>query len=143
PAPAPPPPIVAAPAPPPPTAKPAPPPREFLANDAVTPIYFDFDESTIRPGDARILDANAKWLNANPSYLLLVEGHADQRGTNEYNLALGDRRAKAAMNYLGAQGIRADRITTISYGEERPTCADMKETCWSQNRRAQFRVKER
>jgi peptidoglycan-associated lipoprotein len=97
----------------------------------------------IRPGDAKILEANAKWLIANPSYILLVEGHCDQRGTNEYNLALGDRRAKAAMDYLVAQGVAASRITTISYGEEQPICTEARESCWAQNRRDQFRVKER
>ncbi|MGH7393654.1 MAG: peptidoglycan-associated lipoprotein Pal [Candidatus Rokuibacteriota bacterium] len=139
----PPPPPVAAPAPPPPPpARPAP-PKEFRAHEALKAVHFDFDKAVIRPGDAKILDASAKWLTANPGFLLLIEGHCDERGTNEYNLALGDRRAKATMNYLVAQGIMADRITTISYGEERPLCADRNESCWSQNRRAQFLVKER
>ena len=97
------------------------------------------DES--RPGDARTLDANAAWLKASASQLLLVEGHCDERGTNEYNVALGDRRAKAAMNYLVAQGVRANRITVISYGEERPLCTEHNEACWSQNRRAHFLVR--
>jgi peptidoglycan-associated lipoprotein len=137
-APPPPPPVAAAPPPPAP-----PPPREYQEHDAVKPIHFDFDAVKIRPGDAKILEANAKWLIANPSYILLVEGHCDQRGTNEYNLALGDRRAKAAMDYLVAQGVAASRITTISYGEERPICTEARESCWAQNRRDQFRVKER
>jgi peptidoglycan-associated lipoprotein len=134
PAPAPPP---AAVAPPPPPVVVAPPaPREYRADEGVKMIHFDFDDARIRPGDARILDAN-------PSFLLLIEGHCDQRGTGEYNLALGDRRAKATMNYLVGQGIASDRITTISYGEEQPLCGESKESCWSKNRRAQFRVKER
>jgi len=145
PAPAPPP-VVAPPPPPPPapapTAAPAP-PKEFRANENLKTIHFDFDKSVIRPGDAKILDANAKWLSANPNQLLLIEGHTDERGTNEYNLALGDRRAKATMNYLVAQGIQRDRITTISYGEERPLCTQSNEKCWAENRRAQFLVKER
>jgi peptidoglycan-associated lipoprotein len=138
------------PAPPPPappaTAAPAPAPpapKEFQPNDNVKPIYFDFDKSVIRPGDAKILDANAAWLKQNSNQLLLIEGHTDERGTNEYNLALGDRRAKAAMNYLVAQGISADRMTIVSYGEERPLCSDHNEACWSRNRRDQFLVKER
>jgi peptidoglycan-associated lipoprotein len=89
------------------------------------------------------LDTNAGWLKQNTGQLLLIEGHADERGTNEYNLALGERRAKAAMNYLVSQGVQAPRITIISYGEERPVCADKSEACWSQNRRAHFLVKER
>jgi peptidoglycan-associated lipoprotein len=155
PAPAPPPPPAPAPAPvappppaptPPPTAAPAPPPpapKEFQPNDNVKPIYFDFDKAVIRPGDAKILDASATWLKSNGNQLLLIEGHADERGTNEYNLALGDRRAKAAMNYLVAQGISADRMTIVSYGEERPVCTEHTEACWAKNRRDQFMVKER
>ena len=142
-APAPPPP---APAPPPPTAAPAPPPpapKEFKPNDAVKPIFFDFDKAVIRPGDAKTLDASAAWLKQNANQLLLIEGHCDERGTNEYNLALGDRRAKAAMNYLVAQGISADRMTIVSYGEERPVCTEHTEACWAKNRRDQFMVKER
>src|SRR5262249_41407748 len=85
-----------APAPPPPPPAPAPeparpaPPKEFRANDALKNIYFDFDKYNIRPGDAKILDASAQWLNSNAGYLLLIEGHTDERGTNDYNLALGD-----------------------------------------------------
>ena len=154
-APAPPPPAPApvappAPAPPPPapavTAAPAPPPpapKEFQPNDNVKPIYFDFDKSVIRPGDAKTLDASAAWVKQNANQLLLIEGHCDERGTNEYNLALGDRRAKAAMNYLVAQGISADRMTIVSYGEERPVCTEHTEACWAKNRRDQFMVKER
>ncbi|HEY3065483.1 MAG TPA: peptidoglycan-associated lipoprotein Pal [Methylomirabilota bacterium] len=128
------------------TAAPAPaptPPKEFRAHDALKPIYFDFDKSNIRPGDAKILDANAAWIRDNSGYLVLIEGHCDERGTNEYNLALGDRRAKAAMNYLQAQGVNADRMMIVSYGEERPVCNDHAESCWSKNRRDQFLVKER
>ena len=140
PAPAPPPPppaVTAAPAPAPPA------PKEFRSNDAVKPIYFDFDKSVIRPGDAKTLDASAAWLKQNANQLLLIEGHCDERGTNEYNLALGDRRAKAAMNYLVAQGISADRMTIVSYGEERPVCTEHTEACWAKNRRDQFMVKDR
>ena len=72
---------------------------------------------------------------------MLIEGHADERGTVEYNLALGERRAKAAMNYLVAQGVQASRFTVISYGEERPFCTEHNEACWSKNRRAHFLVK--
>jgi peptidoglycan-associated lipoprotein len=141
-APAPPPPVAAAPTPPPPAPRPAP-PKEYMANDALKPIHFAFDKADIRPADAKILDASAKWLASNPTQILLIEGHCDERGTDAYNLALGDRRAKAAMNYLVAQGVASDRITIVSFGEERPLCKDKNEACWSQNRRGMFLVKEK
>lgn len=115
-------------------------PREFVAIPELADIHFDFDKYDIRPGDARILDENARWMKANPNHLILIEGHADERGTSEYNLALAERRAKAAMNYVVAQGVRADRITIISYGEERPLCSERNEGCWARNRRAHFLV---
>jgi peptidoglycan-associated lipoprotein len=105
-------------------------------------IYFDFDRYDVRPGDKAILDENAKWLKANGSALVLVEGHCDERGTNEYNLALGERRAKATRDYLVSAGIDAARITVISYGEERPSCTDRNEACWAKNRRGHFLVKQ-
>ena len=117
-------------------------PKDFAAVDALKPIYFDFDRYEIRPGDRRILDANAQWLKANAKQLVLIEGHCDERGTNEYNLGLGDRRAKATMNYLVSQGVQASRITLVSYGEERPACTEHNESCWAKNRRAAFLVKE-
>jgi len=118
-------------------------PREFVAVDALRDIHFEFDRYEIRPGAAKILDANAAWLKANGHHLVLIEGHCDDRGTNEYNLALGERRAKATMNYLVSRGIAADRIAVISYGEERPLCTDRDEACWLANRRAHFLVKRR
>lgn len=130
----------------PPTAAPAPapaPPKEYRANDALKPIYFAFDKAEIRPADAKILDGSAAYLKANPNQLVLIEGHCDERGTSEYNLALGERRAKAAANYLVANGIEAGRITTISYGKERPVCTEHNESCWSRNRNDMFLTKER
>ncbi len=118
-------------------------PSEFVASPALKDIHFDFDKYDIRPGDAKILDENAKWMKANMNTLILIEGHCDERGTNEYNLALGERRAKATMNYLVSQGIAATRITVISYGEERSLCTEKNEGCWAQNRRAHFLVKSR
>jgi peptidoglycan-associated lipoprotein len=127
-----------------PTAAPGPRPavQEFAANPNLKDINFDFDKYDIRPGDAKILDANATWLKAN-NVLVLIEGHCDERGTNEYNLALGERRSKATMNYLVSQGVEANRITIISYGEERPLCTDHNEACWAKNRRAHFLSKAR
>jgi len=122
---------------------PRPSPREFMAVAALKEVYFDFDKYDIRPEDAKTLDANAAWLKSNADNLVLIEGHCDERGTNEYNLALGERRAKATMNYLVSQGIQANRITIISYGEERPVCNEKTEACWAKNRRANFLVKPR
>jgi peptidoglycan-associated lipoprotein len=106
-------------------------------------IHFDFDKSNIRKGDAKILDANADWLKANPNMLLLITGNCDERGTVEYNLALGDRRARAAQNYLVSKGVAGDRISTVSYGEERPICKEKTEKCWAMNRNDQFLTKPR
>jgi len=135
------PPATAAPATPAPAARPQ--PKEFVAVADLKPIYFDFDKYDIRPADAKVLDANAQWLKSNANQLVLIEGHCDERGTNEYNLALGERRAKSTMNYLVSQGVQASRITIISYGEERPSCTQKTEECWSKNRRSQFLVKPR
>ena len=136
PAPAPPPPAVEA-------AKPPAPPKDFADTANLKDIHFDFDKSNIRPDAARILEANAAWLRSNSNMLVLVEGHCDERGTNEYNLVLGERRARATMNYLVGQGIAQDRLSMVSYGEERPLCTEHNEACWAKNRRAHFRVKER
>ena len=114
---------------------------EFKANANLNQIHFDFDKYNIRPGDAKILDANAAWLKSNAGNLVLIEGHCDDRGTAEYNLALGERRAKSTMNYLVAQGVQANRITIISYGKERPVCTEQTEACWAKNRRANFLTK--
>jgi peptidoglycan-associated lipoprotein len=119
-----------------------PPVSEFAANPNLKDIHFDFDKYDIRPGDAKVLDGNATWLKGNDQ-LVLIEGHCDERGTNEYNLALGERRAKATMNYLVSQGVQAGRITIISYGEERPLCTEHNEACWARNRRAHFLSKAR
>jgi peptidoglycan-associated lipoprotein len=134
-------PVVAAPAPPPAPTPALPPPAQFREVAGLKRIHFDFDKSEIRPDAARILDGNIDWLKSNPRAAVLIEGHCDERGTNEYNLALGDRRAKATMNYLTARGVPAGRITTISYGEERPECTAHGEACWAKNRRAHFLAK--
>ncbi|MBI1219048.1 MAG: peptidoglycan-associated lipoprotein Pal [Rhodobacteraceae bacterium] len=99
-------------------------------------VLFLEDQSTLTPEAQQILTAQAQWLNKYPDYAIIVEGHADERGTREYNIALGARRAGTVQEFLVSQGVRAGRIKTISYGKERPvaTCDD--ESCWSQNRRA-------
>jgi peptidoglycan-associated lipoprotein len=120
---------------------PRPNPLDFVAVPGVQAIPFDFDRYDVRPDAAKILEANARWMKANPAALVLIEGHADEQGTNEYNLTLSERRAKAAMNYLVAQGLPADRFTVISYGEESPVCQEKNEACWAQNRWTRFLVK--
>jgi peptidoglycan-associated lipoprotein len=117
--------------------------KDFAAIADLRDVFFDFDKYDIRAEDAKTLDANASWLKSNPNHLVLIEGHCDERGTNEYNLALGERRAKSTMNYLVSQGVQANRITIISYGEERPQCTEHTEACWAKNRRSHFLVKPR
>ncbi len=116
------------------------------ANDPTSPAYFaqtigdrvlfQVDQSTLTPEGQNTLAGQARWLAANPAYTALVEGHADEQGTREYNLALGGRRANAARDYLIGQGVAATRLRTISYGKERPLQICSSEECYSQNRRA-------
>ncbi len=101
-------------------------------------IHFDFDKYDIRPDAKPIVQSVADWLIKNKSSEVLIEGHCDERGTNEYNLALGDRRAKATKDYLVALGVASSRIDIISYGEEKPLCTEKTEECWQKNRRAHF-----
>ena len=103
-------------------------------------IYFDYDEYQIQPSAKPVLERVSSWLLKNSSAKISVEGNCDERGTNEYNLALGDRRAKAVRDYLIALGIAPDRIQTISYGEEKPVCMEQTEQCWAKNRRVHFVV---
>lgn len=99
-------------------------------------IFFDVDSSVIRADAQQTLSKQAQWLQRYPNYAITVEGHADERGTREYNLALGQRRAAATRNYLASRGLPAQRIKTLSYGNERPVAVCDSESCWSQNRRA-------
>lgn len=99
-------------------------------------IHFDFDKYDLRADARDVLKANAGWLKANGSARVEIEGHCDERGTNEYNLALGAKRAQAAKDYLASLGISKDRLSTISYGEELPVCKEQNEGCWQKNRRA-------
>ncbi len=118
-----------------------PPAPAFTDTTKITgPIYFDFDKSTIRPDAAATLDAKLPWLQANPGMRIRIEGNADERGSDEYNLALGQRRAASAKRYLVDHGIAADRFDLVSYGEERPVCTEHNEACWQQNRRDDFRI---
>lgn len=101
-------------------------------------VLFDFDKYDIRPDVRPILDSVAAWMNRNRSFNVTIEGHCDERGTNEYNLALGEKRARAAMDYLVSLGISSSRMNMITYGEERPVCTEKNEGCWQKNRRAHF-----
>src|SRR5215475_5979068 len=106
--------------------------KKGYLNDA----FFDFDQSDLREDARSTLATDAQWLKKHPSVQVLIEGHCDERGTAAYNLALGDRRANAAKEYLVSLGIDASRIKTISYGKERPFCTESSESCWQKNRRA-------
>ncbi|MCC6545139.1 MAG: OmpA family protein [Nitrospirae bacterium] len=101
-------------------------------------IFFDFDKDIIKPDSYSMLDRNIQLLKANPSIQIIIEGHTDERGTNEYNLTLSDRRSRSTKRYLVAGGIAPDRIRTIAYGEERPFCYEQTEDCYQLNRRAHF-----
>ena len=105
-----------------------------------TMIHFDFDKSDIRPGDAQVLDQKIPLLRANPSVRLQITGNCDERGSDEYNLALGNRRAISARTYLASHGIDAGRIETISNGKERPINPGHNEEAWAMNRNDQFTV---
>lgn len=104
-------------------------------------ILFGFDQYSLTPQASAILDGIAAWMKNNPAKLVLIEGHTDERGTYEYNLALGDRRANSAKTYLTQLGIDAARIYTISYGEERPVAMGSNEAAWAKNRRGEFKIK--
>ncbi len=107
-----------------------------LQAEAGDTIYFAFDSNQIRPESQAVLRQQAAWLEQNPGVTVTVAGHADERGTREYNLALGDRRANAVRSYLIGLGVAASRVGTISYGEERPAVSGTGEQAWARNRRA-------
>jgi len=114
--------------------------QEDLIDKVGDRVFFDFDKYDLKPEGRSSVEALAAWLNSFPAVTLTLEGHADERGTREYNLALGERRANAVKDYLIALGINAGRLTTISYGEERPAVPGSYEEAWAQNRRSQFVV---
>jgi peptidoglycan-associated lipoprotein len=116
---------------------------ESTATPASSPlkdVYFDFDRYDLRADSREILTANSAWLKANPAAQVQIEGHCDERGTTEYNVALGSRRAESVKDYLVTLGASADRLSTISYGEEVPVCREQTEECWQKNRRVRFVV---
>jgi peptidoglycan-associated lipoprotein len=116
---------------------------ESTATPASSPlkdVYFDFDRYDLRADAREILKANSAWLKANPAAQVQIEGHCDERGTTEYNIALGSRRSESVRDYLVTLGTSADRLSAISYGEEVPVCREQTEECWQQNRRVRFVV---
>jgi peptidoglycan-associated lipoprotein len=155
--PPPPPPVAAAPAPPPPppppppAPKPAPPAQltedqlfaqktleQINAEKPLADAYFDYDKADVKDDGRAALQKNADWLRRWPTVKVTVEGHCDSRGTPEYNLALGERRANSVRSYLTSLGVPADRVVVVSKGKEQPFCHEENESCWSQNRRGHF-----
>jgi peptidoglycan-associated lipoprotein len=126
------------------TVPPPPPPQvkeptiQELFDKNVKDAYFDYDKADIRTDAREALSATGQFLRSNPQVKVVLEGHCDERGSTEYNLLLGDRRAAAAKQFLVSLGISADRIETVSYGKERPFCSASTEDCWQQNRRGHF-----
>lgn len=100
--------------------------------------YFDYDQSTVKSEAMEMLKCHGKWLASNPGARISLEGHADERGTREYNLGLGERRGNAIRDLLLANGGKSEQVNVISYGEERPICTDSDDSCWSKNRRAEI-----
>jgi len=113
---------------------------EVFESSLLKPIFFDFDKYDIRPADTEILKGNSALLKKFPNLKIQIEGHCDERGTNEYNLALGERRANSTKKYLSSLGITSDRVSTISYGEEKPMDPGHNEEAWTKNRRANFLI---
>jgi peptidoglycan-associated lipoprotein len=110
------------------------------ASGPLKDIYFDFDKYDLRTDARSMLQDSAKWLKANPAARIQIEGHCDERGTTEYNMALGAKRAQAAKDYLGSLGIQSQRVSTVSYGEELPVCRDHTDQCYEKNRHDRFVV---
>lgn len=127
--------VTQSPPPPPPTPSPT---DEDLFSQNIKDIYFDYDKSDVRADQQADLQADAQFLSQHPNVNFTIEGHCDDRGSTEYNLALGDQRASSVKNALTTLGISASRIKTISYGKEKPFCTEDNEACWQQNRRAHF-----
>jgi len=125
-------------------AAPAPPPEtsnateEELFAQNVKDVYFEYDKYDIRGADQRVIQGDASFLQQHPNIRITVEGHCDERGSTEYNLALGANRADAVKNALIQAGLAGDRVKTISYGKEKPFCSESNESCWQQNRRGHF-----
>ena len=112
------------------------------ANGPLSDIHFDYNDYSVRAQDGEILKSNADWMGKNSAARVQIEGHCDNRGSEEYNIALGAKRAQAAKDYLETLGVTADRMSTISYGKELPVCTEDTDECWAQNRRDHFVVQQ-
>jgi len=130
------------PAPTPPAPQPETPPAPSVSTESFTPVLFDYDSYALRDDGRAALDRNAKVLRDNPDAQITIEGHCDERGTVEYNQALGERRAAAARDYLAGAGIAGSRMQIVSYGKERPFASGSDEASWQQNRRAHFTLRQ-
>jgi len=110
-----------------------------LNGTQLEPVYFDYDAFSLSETACRTIERNANWLQGNPTVKVTIEGHCDERGSDEYNLALGERRALAVKNYLTTLGVNAERLAAVSFGEEQPAVAGQNETAWAKNRRSEFK----
>jgi peptidoglycan-associated lipoprotein len=113
-------------------------PRRASTEAELQRIHFDYDRSAIKSEYKSVLEGNAKWINAHSGANVVIEGHCDERGSTEYNIALGWRRARSAKNYLVSLGVSPSSLTSKSFGEERPLCTESNEGCWWKNRRGEF-----
>lgn len=118
-------------------------PTHYVRQEALAPVHFDFDSARLRDEEAGRLHRNARWLRTHPDHLVLVDGHADERGTPGYNRGLAERRAESVRAFLVSHGIAAGRITVASSGEERPACTDRTPDCQARNRRVTFFTRTR
>lgn len=114
--------------------------RQVQETGELYTVHFDFDKYSIRDEDQKLLTLNAKWLSLNPGVKIRIEGYADERGETEYNLALGDKRARSVARYIEDMGITGNRLSVISFGEENPVAREHTEDAWAKNRRAEFKV---
>lgn len=117
--------------------------KEFRQTQELKTVYFDYDSYALNDAARDVLKDDAAYLKGHPDLEILIEGHCDQRGTNEYNLALGQKRAKETRDYLIRSGIPGRSVGTISFGKERPACEEMTEECWARNRRADIKIRAR
>lgn len=117
--------------------------RYVVEQGLLRPAYFDYDRSGLREDARSALQGNAAFMKAHPQFVVTIEGHCDERGTVEYNLALGQLRVSSAQEYLGNLGVSGQQMQTVSYGREKPFCTEANESCWGQNRRAHFVITDR
>jgi peptidoglycan-associated lipoprotein len=113
---------------------------ELNAEQPLGDVFFDYEQNTLREDAKRVLQQDVQWLSKWPQTIVRIDGHCDERGSAEYNLALGDQRATTVREYLTSLGVTPDRIQTLSLGKEAPFCQDSGESCWSQNRRGHFEI---